>query len=105
MSEVITLSLALLTGVCLGLFYFGGLWWTVEKGLTAQNPAVLFLASLLVRTAIVLVGFYFLARDHWSGLVAAFVGFLVARVFVVRRLSHPPAHSETPVEEETTIAP
>ncbi len=31
---------ALAAGMLLGALFFGGLWWTVRRGLTAGNPAL-----------------------------------------------------------------
>ena len=43
-----TLILVLLAGVALGIFFFGGLWWTVRRGLVAKNPWVYFSLVVLV---------------------------------------------------------
>ena len=48
MSDFLPLALALLAGRLLGAFFFGGLWWTVQKGVTSENPALWFLGSLLL---------------------------------------------------------
>src|SRR5271157_702187 len=90
MSDLIALALALFAGALLGVFFFGGLWWTVQKGVTSERPALWFLGSLLLRTAVILVGFYFVSQGHWSRLVACLLGFVVARVIVVRQLTHAP---------------
>jgi len=37
--------------------------------------------------------------------VACLVGFLIARVIVVKRLTRAPAEEQTQQEEETTVAP
>jgi F1F0 ATPase subunit 2 len=105
MSDSLPLALALLAGALLGAFFFGGLWWTVEKGVTSENPAFWFLASLLLRTGVILAGFYFVSQGHWSRLVACLLGFLIARIFVVRRLTRAPEEEQVPLEEETSIAP
>ena len=104
MSDILALALALLGGALLGTFFFGGLWWTVQKGVVSDRPALWFLGSLLLRTGLILAGFYFVAQGHWSRLVACLVGFLVARIIVVRRLTHAPAEEQTPLEEETSVA-
>ncbi len=104
MSDLPALALALATGVLLGSFFFGGLWWTVQKGVTSERPALWFLGSLLVRTGIILAGFYFVSQGHWSRLATCLVGFLIARVIVVRRLAHRPAEEQTQLEKETSIA-
>jgi F1F0 ATPase subunit 2 len=105
MSDVPDLTLALVAGLLLGTFFFAGLWWTVQKGMTSEMPALWFVGSLLLRTGVILAGFYFVAQDHWSRLVMCLVGFLIARIFVVKRLTHVPAEDPTPLEEETSSAP
>jgi F1F0 ATPase subunit 2 len=84
MNEALLLALALLTGVLLGGIFFGGLWWTVRKCVSSQQPALLVLGSGLLRTGIVLAGFYFIAQGHWARLVACLCGFILARVIVTR---------------------
>ena len=105
MSDILALALALLAGALLGAFFFGGLWWTVQKGVTSESPALWFLGSLLLRTSLILAGFYFVSQGHWSRLVACLLGFLIARVIVVKRLTRAPAEEQTPLEKETSIAP
>ena len=51
MNETLSLVLALVTGVLLGAIFFGGLWWTVRKGVSSKRPALWFLGSLLLRTS------------------------------------------------------
>jgi F1F0 ATPase subunit 2 len=87
MSDTPDLALALVAGALLGAFYFGGLWWTVRKGLASERPAPWFLGSLLLRAGVILAGFYFVAQGHWSALVACLLGFVIARVIVVKRLA------------------
>jgi F1F0 ATPase subunit 2 len=52
MNNVITLSSAGIAGALLGALFFGGLWWTVRKGLTSTNPALWFLASSTLRMGV-----------------------------------------------------
>ena len=82
MNETLGLMLALVAGVSLGAIFFGGLWWTVRKGVTSKQPALLFLGSLLLRTSIVLAGFYSIARDHWERLLVCLLGFVIARLIM-----------------------
>jgi F1F0 ATPase subunit 2 len=84
MNETIILAAALAAGVLLGAIFFGGLWWTVRKGVTAKIPALWFLGSSLLRMSIVLAGFYFIARGDWKKLLLCLVGFLITRVVVLR---------------------
>jgi F1F0 ATPase subunit 2 len=84
MNEPFTLLLAAMDGGLLGMIFFGGLWWTVRRGLTSNQPAFLFLGSMLVRTGIVLDGFYFVANQHLARLVVCLIGFIIARLVVTR---------------------
>jgi F1F0 ATPase subunit 2 len=104
MSDIPALALAFVAGCMLGVLFFGGLWWTVRKGVTSDLPAFWFLGSLLLRTGAILAGFYLVSQGHWSRLVACLLGFVIARVIVVKRLTRPPAE-QIPLEEEPTIAP
>ena len=101
--DTLSLALALVTGVLLGAMFFGGLWWTVRKGLSSDQPAIWFLGSLLLRTGIALAGFYFIARGHWERLLVCVLGFVAARLMVVRltRLPKKPTY----LAGETSHAP
>ncbi len=83
MSEVSTLILSLLAGLLLGAIFFGGLWWTIQRGVSSKQPAVWFLGSLLLRTMIAVTGFYFVSRGDWKRLLGCLFGFVLARVFVM----------------------
>jgi len=105
MSDILALALALLAGAVLGVVFFGGLWWTVQKGATSARPELWFFGSLLLRTGMILAGFYFVSQGHWSRLVACLLGFLIARVIVVKWLTQAPAEEQTALEKETRNAP
>ena len=88
MSGVGVNAIALAVGAVLGAIFFGGLWWTVRNALTAANPALRFLASLLLRTGIVLTGFYYASGNGWLSLLLCLCGFIIARV-VVTHITRP----------------
>jgi F1F0 ATPase subunit 2 len=83
-NELLTLAFALVTGVLLGAIFFGGLWWTVRKAISSKQPALWFLGSMLLRTGIVLPGFYFVWGGDWKRLLASLLGFIIARLVVSR---------------------
>jgi F1F0 ATPase subunit 2 len=56
----------------------------VRKGVAAKHPAFLFLGSMLLRTSIVVTGFYFILGDSWQKLLAGLLGFIIARQIVLR---------------------
>jgi len=82
MNETLILMLAWAAGVLLGMVFFGGLWWTIRKGLSSTQPALWFFGSLLVRMSITLTGFYFVSGVHWERLVLCLLGFIMARLVV-----------------------
>ncbi len=100
MTDGAALILALLAGVLLGAVFFGGLWWTVKKTVSSDTPARWFLGSLLVRTSLILTGFYFIAHGHWQRLLACLIGFVIARVVLVKRLATSPANEQARAEKE-----
>lgn len=56
---------AVIVGVILGLFYFGGLWWTVRRVMHSRRPGLLIFASFLVRLLGTLVVLLLIVREHW----------------------------------------
>src|SRR5271170_2905822 len=84
MNETLALVLDFAAGGVIGAIFFGGLWWTVRKGVSSKQPALWFLGSLLLRMGLVLVGFYFVGRGSWQRLVACLLGFIIARFIVMR---------------------
>jgi F1F0 ATPase subunit 2 len=105
MSNIPALALAFVVGALLGVFFFGGLWWTIQKGVASARPALWFLGSLLLRTSVIFAVFYFVAQGHWSRVVACLFGFLIARAIVVRRLRRAPAEAQVQLKQETSLAP
>ncbi len=71
MNESLHVMMALVAGLLLGAMFFGGLWWTVQRGLAARQPALWFGASMLLRSAIVLAGFYLLPARTGNGCCCA----------------------------------
>ncbi len=98
MNDSLWLVLAGLAGLLLGAIFFGGLWLTVRKGLTAKQPALWFLGSTVLRMGIALAGFYFAGRGDWKRLLACLAGFIVARFVVtwLTRQHREDHHSQTP---------
>jgi F1F0 ATPase subunit 2 len=76
--------MAFIAGIVLGTVFFGGLWLTVKKAVAAASPALWFLASSLIRTGIVLTGFYYVTNGDWQRLVICLLGFIAARFMVIR---------------------
>ena len=107
MNETLALMLAWVAGGALGAIFFGGLWWTIRKGLSSPQTALWFVGSLLLRMTIVLGGFYFVARAHgqgqWQRMLVCLLGFVMARV-VVTRLTRPPDEKQILAGREASHA-
>lgn len=104
MDDLLPLAVALAVGFLLGAFFFGGLWWTVIKGLTAPQPALWFLGSMVLRMAVLLTGFAMVGRDDWRRWLACLLGAVVARC-VVKRLTRPPLAQPADIGMEGQYAP
>ncbi len=104
MSEAVTLVLSVAAGTLLGAVFFGGLWWTIRKSLSAERPALWLLGSLLLRISIVLAGFHVVSGAQWDRLLACLTGFVIARI-VVTRLAGRRAGSGNALGKEIGHAP
>lgn len=87
-------------GLIIGMAYFIGLWWTVRKISSLQAPAAWLLVSFLTRAVVVLVAFYFVMNGGWQNLIACVVGFLTARLLLLRRIS-PQSATQNRAADET----
>ncbi len=103
MTETLVLVLAGAAGAVLGAVFFGGLWWTVRRGVSSGSPVLWFFGSLLLRMSVALVGFYFVSGGQWRRLLACLVGFVGVRVLVTW-LTRPAALPKEPLVQEVRDA-
>ena len=94
MNETLHLFLAWLAGGALGLFFFGGLWWTVRSALASKRPASWILIGWLLRFGPTLAGFYWIAGADWHRMLACLMGFILVRQIAARKI-RPPNPSPT----------
>ena len=104
MNELLYLAVPLAAGVLLGAIFFGGLWWTVVRGVSSPRPALWFIGSKLLRMGIALGGFYFVGGGHWQRWLLCLLGFVVARL-VTWRMTRLPAQSRPSQVSEARYAP
>jgi F1F0 ATPase subunit 2 len=98
---LLSIALYLTIGLCAGILYFTGLWWTVLRLTRTRRPAVWSLASFLSRAAVVLTLFYVSTHGRWDRLLICLAGFTIARFLLLRRLRPRKAGTgvfEAPVE-------
>jgi len=102
-NETLTLGVVLVSawvaGGVLGVVFFGGLWWTVRKSLSAAKPALWVLGSLLLRMGATMAGFYVVSGGDWQRLLSCLVGFVMARQLVTRLTRLPEEKSAQPPQE------
>jgi F1F0 ATPase subunit 2 len=103
-TEILPAILAAGAGLMLGGIFFGGLWWTVRRGVVSTRPVLWFSASFLLRMSTTLAGFYLVGRGHWERLALCLLGFVVAR-FAVTRWIQAPAVGSSARAGEVTRAP
>ena len=99
MHEWWTLAPAPVAGMLLGAAFFGGLWWTVRQGVLSPRPAAWFLGSVLVRTRILLAGFYYVSGGHGDRLLACLLGFVIARFFLMWLIGPSAEHRQSTAKE------
>lgn len=85
MNEILLLLLIFCWGILLGLFFYGGLRWTVRKSVNSSRPTLLFLSSLVFRSVLTVAGFFYIAGLDWRREVACALGFIFVRVTIVRK--------------------
>jgi F1F0 ATPase subunit 2 len=92
-----------LAGAALGGIFFGGLWLTIRYALSSAAIGLWLMGSFMVRTAIVVAGFYLVFAGDWRRLTACLLGFALAR-FIVARLLKPSAKPQTAAGAEASHA-
>lgn len=75
-----------IAGGLLGLFFYLGLWWTVNKISGSGNPYLAVTVSFIIRTTAALALFYFILQSGWQCLLVALAGFIIARTVLAYKL-------------------
>jgi F1F0 ATPase subunit 2 len=83
MNDLLYTLLVFTGGFALGGFFFGGLWLTVSKVPTSERPALLMLGSFLIRTGLLIAGFFIIGAGDWLRFTLCLLGFVTARYMVV----------------------
>ena len=87
-------------GALLGLFFFGGLWWTVHRLPVSRRPSLLAFSSFLVRGLVVAGGIVLISDGSLVRILAALVGIIVARTVFVQIVGNPSSRlTGRPIDE------
>lgn len=73
-------GLMVAVGMVLGAVFFGGLWMTVKQMPTSKSPGLLFMASVVLRSAVVLAGFWYFGAGNAMAMGACLLGFIGMRL-------------------------
>lgn len=85
MAATVHVIAAFTTGMALGLFYFGGLWLTLQRLTWCRRPGRFMTVSSLIRMSAVLPVFYLFIKMHWGLLIVVLLGFLLMREILAGR--------------------
>ncbi len=84
MSDNFTLGLALISGLALGIFFFGGLWLTVQRMVSSKISPLWLMIGSIFRLAVVCFGFYYIGKGNWKAMCIALGGFILARFVIMQ---------------------
>ena len=82
--NAVAILIRLLGGLAVGIFFYGGLWFTVSLLAAARYRALLLLGSFGIRTLVVVSGFLVLIEKRWDYALWCLIGFTVGRLVVVK---------------------
>jgi len=71
-----------IAGAALGIFYFFTLWITVKVATSSPRPGLIMFKSYIIRSSIVILGFYMVMDGRWERAMIALSGFIIAREFL-----------------------
>jgi F1F0 ATPase subunit 2 len=83
MSEPMWILISLITGLILGIVFFGGLYWTIRIGLTAKYPGLIFSFSFLLRTGVTLAAILWVSNGKPMRILTCLMGFVVVRLLTL----------------------
>ena len=88
-TDLLPFLLASVLGGALGLFYFGGLWWTLEVLSQKRRAKTFLILSFAIRACIALLGFWIILRKSFLSFFLTLGVFFLARVIITRKLRLP----------------
>ncbi|HSM25600.1 MAG TPA: ATP synthase subunit I [Anaerolineaceae bacterium] len=83
--DVSSILLALGGGFLVGFVYFWSLRFTIAHMVTTKHPALVMIGSYFLRTVFMLLAFYLIMDGELMRLIACLVGFILARIVLVKR--------------------
>lgn len=84
--QLLHLSVGFVTGLVVGVVFFGGLWLTTRRLVTSPNPGLLALVSLVGRMSVLGLGLFLVAQVGAVALIAAACGTLAVRQWMIHQM-------------------
>lgn len=86
-SPPLALAISALAGIVLGVLYFGGLWLTITRIRMMKTPGVFLALSFILRTVLVIGGFYLITDGKLERLAVAMLAFFMTRFVFIKYFS------------------
>lgn len=86
MNEGFGHAISFVAGILIGLYYFGGLWFTVRSLPGSRRPLNLLFWSFLARSFPVFAAMWFAAKLHVMFLFFIVAGFFLVRFCITRKI-------------------
>ncbi|MFO7965833.1 MAG: ATP synthase subunit I [Desulfobacterales bacterium] len=74
-------------GICIGLFYYGGLYWTVCRMVGSKRAVFFSISSFFFRLAVFLAAVYVIFDGRINRLFWILAGFFSARILMIKMVS------------------
>ena len=84
--DIVMYCVALISGVILSIFYFGGLYQTLKMAAGRKKIKSILLISFLIRTIVILAGFWLILKYDFYSFIISFIAFIITRFIITRRL-------------------
>jgi len=86
MNEGFAHAISLVAGILMGIYYFGGLWFTVRSLPEARRPLKLLFWSFLARSLPVFAVIWFAAKMRVTFLFFILAGFFLVRFCIIGKI-------------------
>ena len=84
--DIVMYCIAAVWGIILSVFYFGGLYQTLKIAAGSQKIKSILLISFLIRTVLVLAGFWFILKFNMNSFIISFIAFIITRFIITKKL-------------------
>ena len=85
-ADIVIYFVAPVWGIILSIFYFGGLYQTLKMAAGSKKTKYILLTSFIIRTILVLAGFWLILKYGLNSFIISFMAFVVTRFVITRRL-------------------